>query len=365
MKLKKNLYIFVYIIIIIFISIINKISNSDLLYKRLNLPLTNNPIIFLIIDGIILYIIMKKLKKEPYILQERVIHYFKTMNNFILFIVLIYCTSFISVIVNMISNIILVYLLRPMNRDPNEVNGVEEYFNKYPEKKHHKFYKNIEEIKKEYRPLKKEVEVEIPALGVKIKHQKKDKIRKIKMTLIPILVITLVIVGIFLNIVEFLKTFSRAKYNYWEVEINNQEMNIFYNEDYDNVIIPFIYKQHEEFLFQSNMKEFTNNNYLKNTNSLKIKLTEYECINNDKGKNVRVSCGQEALSESKKRIVSTKSRMKIVLDEKEIYNGEFIEDITKYLKDDGKYKIIITNKKDKIETKISFYLSINELGIGD
>ena len=73
MKLKKNLYIFSYILFIMIICTLNMLSVTDVVSPRLNLPLTENPIYFFILDFIILYIIMKKLKKEPYLLQKRVI----------------------------------------------------------------------------------------------------------------------------------------------------------------------------------------------------------------------------------------------------------------------------------------------------
>jgi len=51
--------------------------------------------------------------------------------------------------------------------------------------------------------------------------------------------------------------------------------------------------------------------------------------------------------------------MRIYLEEEEIYNGEFIEDLSKYLTEGKKYKFVIINNRKYVETKIVFKLSIS------
>lgn len=362
---KRYIYIFSYVIIIIIIATLNMLSVTDVLDQQLNLKLVANPLIFLLLDGIILYIIMKKLKKEKYRTQQRVLLYFKTINNLFLLVAIIYSGSALSFPVIIIGNFILVFLFSPIPVNSETVNGVEEYFNKYNEKEHHKFYKNIEEIKEDYKPLKEEIEVEIPALDVIIKDQKKEKRKKIIMNIIPIIIITLFIMGILFSTVEYLKSFSRVQYNYFAVSINNQEMNIFYDEAYFKNVIPFVYSQYESYSFQSNHEEYTNDNYLNSNEKYIIKLKEYECINDDKGNDIRVSCGQLALSERKEEIESTNNEMMISCQDHVLYKGIFREDITEYLIGNRTYQITITNKKDNLKTNITFNLSINEIPIGD
>lgn len=360
MKLKKYLYIFSYISFIFIVSMLNACSIMDILSIRLNILLVSNPLYFLLLDGIVLGLIMKKLKKEPYKLQERVVYYLKTMNNLILFIIMYFATAgnIFSVITNLISNIILVYFLRPMTVDPNQRNGVEEYFNKYPEKIHHRFYKDMDEIKIEYNPLKVELEAEIPASNVKVKDEQKEKTRKILMATIPIIVITLIIIGIIFSTIEILKTFSRAQYNIFEVSLNDNEINIEYSEEYHNIIIPIFFEPKEQEYFYSDTENYLSENTIPKTDKYILYLKEFQCINNERGKNIRVSCGSNALKEAPHEVILTKNKMKIYLNDKLIYDGEYKKDITEYLSKTGTYKFEISNKRDKIKTNISFSMTI-------
>ena len=355
MKLKKNLYIFSYILFIMIICTLNMLSVTDVVSPRLNLPLTENPIYFFILDFIILYIIMKKLKKEPYLLQKRVIEYFTSLNNLFLFLALIYSSSFLMIIINMIINIVLVYMLRPFLADPS-YNGVEEHFSKY-HYSNNKSYNSIEEVKEEYKTLKKEVEIELPGLEVEIKDKQKDTVRKLRNHALPIIVITLVILGFVCSVVEILKTFERAEYHYYDVVINEEKIKISYDEEYYNVVIPFVYTQKES---QSFTSEIDTTVEIEEKDEYILNLIEYECYNNDKGNNVIVSCGHNAVSETPKEIPLINNKMIITYQNKIIYQGEYKKDITKYIKEPGKYIFQITNKRDKISTTINFEINIKE-----
>lgn len=355
MKLKKNIYIFSYIIYIMIICTLNMFSVTDVLSPRLNLPLTENPIYFFILDFLILYIIMRKVKKEPYILQKRVIEYFTSINNLFLFIALIFSGSFLMIIINMITNIVLVYMLRPLIADPS-YNGVEEHFSKY-HYSNNKSYNSIEEVKEEYKPLKKEIESELPGLEVEIKDKQQDNIRKIRNKSLPVIVITLIILGFVCSVVEVLKTFERAEYHYYDVTINEEKIKISYEEEYYNVVIPYVYKQNEYKSFQSDEETKSEIEY---KDKFILKLTEYACYNNDKGNNVKVSCGHNALSETKKEIDLINNSMLIAYENEVIYNGEYIEDITKYIEKTGIYTFKITNKRDKLTSVINFSFNVKE-----
>ena len=91
-----------------------------------------------------------------------------------------------------------------------------------------------------------------------------------------------------------------------------------------------------------------------------LNLIEYECYNNDKGNNVIVSCGHNAVSETPKEIPLINNKMIITYQNKIIYQGEYKKDITKYIKEPGKYIFQITNKRDKISTTINFEINIKE-----
>ena len=364
---KRYLYILEYYIFFFIIGFINLCSCTDILEKRLNIYLVTNPILFGILDGIFLWFMMKRLKKESYRLQQRVLHFLKSINNLILAILMFFLTAcnIFSVMANLIIHIMLVYLFRPMTQNPEAVDGFKEYFDKYPEHMHHKFYKNTEELKEDYDPLKKEVANEIPVLTVKNKDLKKEKRKKILMVVIPTIIIVLVVFALIFTFVDMFKQWNRAFYNEFEIIINDQEMNAVYNSEYKKVVIPVLYTQHEELSFQTNKEKFTIDNYISRVDKYVIDIKEYQCINNDKSNNVRCSCGMEALSETRKEIKNNNNQLIITKDNQEIYNGKFINDITKYLTDNGTYdiKILNKNKDDYMTTTIRFKLSINEIAI--
>ena len=366
---KRYLYILEYYIFFFIIGFINLCSCTDILEKRLNIYLVTNPILFGILDGIFLWFMMKRLKKESYRLQQRVLHFLKSINNLILAILMFFLTAcnIFSVMANLIIHIMLVYLFRPMTQNPEAVDGFKEYFDKYPEHMHHKFYKNTEEIKEDYDQLKKEVANEIPVLTIKEKDQKKEKNKKRMMIVIPTIIVVLVAFTFVFTTIDMFKSWNRAFYNEFEIFINNQEMDIVYNSKYEKVVIPILYTQNEEWTFASNKEKFSIDNYLSRTNKYIITIEEYQCINNDKGNNVRCSCGMEALSETRQEIISKENELVIVKDNKKVYSGKFINDITTYLPENGTYdiRIINTNKKDYMNTTIRFLLSINELAIED
>ncbi len=362
MKIKKRIYIFIYLIFLIVISLLNMFSVTDVLDNRLNLKLVSNPLFFLLVDGIIIYFIMKRLKKESYKLQQEVLNYFKGTNNFILFIILLISCSFLVIPINMIINYLLITYLRPLSRNEEEKNALEEYFKDHPEKKYNKFYHSKEEILEDYKSVKKEVETEIPVLDVKIRETRKKKQKKVLSNLIPIFIIMVVFIGTAFTLIEYLKSYSRARYNYFEVEINNQSINIWYEEKYEKVVIPFVYKQSESKVFISNPSIDSLDNYIERQESFTIKLIEYECHNDKKN---RVSCGQPNIVEKRKEIIPNNSKLRIVFNNKIVYEGEFIKDLSKYLKENGTYTFEIVNQRDNINNYIKFKLSINELTVND
>ena len=357
LRTKKYLYIFSYLFYIGIICFIDSIIKTEFLYP------VSNPLIFIVLDFIILRIIMKKLEKEQYRLQEKTIHYYKTLNNLVIAIIMfIFDCNIFAIFINLFINISLVIVLRPMIIDPEAGDGVKEYFEKYPDKNSSRYYNNQEAIKKDYEMLKEELQEEIPVLQIKEKDYSNEKRKKILMTCIPILGALLIFIAIVLNTIEMAKSFTRAFYNEFEVYINNEKIDIMYNSEYKKVVIPVIYKQ-EEFRSVGEEKD----NYLSRTNKYIINIKEYKCINDDKNNHVRVSCGNGATSESKEEIKSTNNKLSIFKGTKELYNGDFINDITKYLTENGTYNIIITNKneKDNLVNTIEFTLSINEIAIED
>ena len=127
LKTKKSLYICGYLSLM---AIPMLLAAFDY-YKSLNMHLTLllNPLIFIIYDTLIMLFLFKRLKQEEYILQERVIRYFKIL-NFILFIFLFLAYPNFLSLLDIVLHVIVFFIIRPIPV-PDRENGVEEFFNKY------------------------------------------------------------------------------------------------------------------------------------------------------------------------------------------------------------------------------------------
>ena len=113
-KHKKIFYKISYLLFICIISFIDSISNKEYLY------LVSNPLIFVILDFIVIRKIMKEVEKDQYRLQKNILNYFFTINNlFIAVIMFLFSCNIFAIIINLFTNIILVTLsvfsISPLN----------------------------------------------------------------------------------------------------------------------------------------------------------------------------------------------------------------------------------------------------------
>lgn len=360
-RLKWYSYIFSYIVVIAIpmsLAAITHYQNLDI-----SLRILLNPFIFIIYDTILLYLIMKLLKKEEYVIQKKTLAYYKIWNNGILFLGIILATgSLMTALIDVLINAFMTIVLAPIPIDSEKVNGVEEFFNDHPERAKHKFYKNADEIKNEYAELRKEIETEIPVMEVKSKEQNGQKHNKVLAYVLVVVAILVITIGISFSLLENTVSFQRANYHYFQVELGDEKMNIYYEETYKRTIIPYLYVQESKDVFYSNKNEMTQANETVKNDRYVLKLKEYQCYNMDKGREVKTSCGRgiEVLNETPKEVKLVKSNMIIEYDDVVIYDGDFKEDITEYLNALGKYKFTITNKRDAIRTKITFDIKVVE-----
>lgn len=353
-RIRTLKYLIIYLGLFGILSIMNLVYNEIIFIRFVpRLALISKFYWFFIIDLVILIFLFKYLKREDYAIQQQVLLQFRFILGPIILIGT-FCLSLsplsalFTSIINLFNHQLLVFFLAPRTMDPKVTNGIEEYFNKYPEKNKTRYYRNQKEIDNDYSPLKDEIKNEISALNVVVKDHHKRNVKKICLivfgTAIPIIFLT----GISYSIVEALKNFSRVHYNYFEVFINDERLDVHYSEEYHRTIIPFVYHQHESRNF--NYDENVNNNVIKDSTNYIIDLKEYKCINQ---KNDRISCGVDALYEYKKEIESSKIAMEIYYDDELLYEGNFMRNITSYLPRAGTYHIVLKNRHQYLTTEIN------------
>lgn len=85
----------------------------------------------------------------------------------------------------------------------------------------------------------------------------------------------------------------------------------------------------------------------------------FNCYSNYAGKGVNETCNKNSKYEQTNKI---KNKLKIVKSEfprdEVVYDGKIIEDVSEYLKSEGKYKIYLYNKKLFTTTNVKFEIEV-------
>lgn len=85
----------------------------------------------------------------------------------------------------------------------------------------------------------------------------------------------------------------------------------------------------------------------------------FNCYSNYAGKRVNETCNKNSKYEQTNKI---KNKLKIVKSEfprdEVVYDGKIIEDVSEYLKSEGKYKIYLYNKKLFTTTNVKFEIEV-------
>lgn len=91
-----------------------------------------------------------------------------------------------------------------------------------------------------------------------------------------------------------------------------------------------------------------------------------KCYSNYAGKRVNETCNKNSKYEQTNKI---KNKLKIVKSEfprdEVVYDGKIIEDVSEYLKTEGKYKIYLYNKKWFTTTNVKFEIEVKDVEVND
>ena len=145
----------------------------------------------------------------------------------------------------------------------------------------------------------------------------------------------------------------------YEVSINDYDkLDYYIQKDFKFPIIPFLVDMID---YDSDSLGDGEPIVIKSNNGFKIKYKVYNCYSDYAGKLVNEKCDRHTV---KYEELDIKHKIKIIKEEfpkdEILYDGEYIEDISYYLKDKGVYKIILYYKKKFITTKVQVYIEVSD-----
>lgn len=154
----------------------------------------------------------------------------------------------------------------------------------------------------------------------------------------------------------FTNTYDR---NYFKVLVNEQEISFYLNEKFDKTYVPKLVHS----------KNFTNDwlisgehklNEIQLSDNIKMNVIEYICLNKKEGS--RINCGSYYTNGSKPILKDTENKpYKLKIEKKNvvIYEGDYINDISNYITEEGRYYFTVNllrndSKMTEIDSEIIF-----------
>lgn len=212
------------------------------------------------------------------------------------------------------------------------------------------FVSNEEELKKQQKKLL----VEMNKLDNEIRKSRKKKI--IIITSIILIIIT--VIKIFFGTIQLYNVFgaSPSKARYYNVTVNNKQVDVSYISTKKIPIIPFLVNFNSVYMGNSYIKGDDTGNFFYNDGSDKyiIDINSYSCYY----ENIQMECtnNEQNMKQNSDTKYTNLSITRTTNPYKKIYTGKYIDDITSYITEKGNYHIEITAKYGLIETKIYFYI---------
>lgn len=212
------------------------------------------------------------------------------------------------------------------------------------------FILSEEELKKQ----QKELLIEMNKLDNEMRKARKKKI--IVITSIILIIIT--VIKIFFGTIQLYNVFgaSPSKARYYNVTVNNKQVAVSYISTKKIPIIPFLVNFNNVYMGNSYIKGDDTGNFFYNDGSDKyiIDINSYSCYY----ENIQIECtnNEQNMKQNTDTKYTNLSITRTTNPYKKIYTGEYIDDVTSYIREKGKYHIEITAKHGLIETKIYFYI---------
>lgn len=192
---------------------------------------------------------------------------------------------------------------------------------------------------------------------------------RVSISIIFILSVFIILFRLFIGTIELNNPFGYEKNRFYEVTFNSQTVTVYASEHNRFAIIPWIV------YFNSR----TNNTYLGKKETMSeieeakqyiLKVNSYSCY--DENLKKRVKC-EDKENHFKGVNKDTTYYLKIekrtynpATDLKDeswnvnyIYDGPFIEDVTKYIENGAEYRFLITSKYGTVTAEFDFYINYN------
>lgn len=145
----------------------------------------------------------------------------------------------------------------------------------------------------------------------------------------------------------------------YEININDYDnLRYYIQKDFKFPIIPFLLDIVD---YGSDTTGSGDPIIIESNDKFKINYKVFNCYSNYAGKMVNETCDSHTV---KYEEINIKHKIKIIKvefpDDETLYDGEFTEDISDYLKDKGEYKIVLYNKKGFITTKVRIDIEVTD-----
>ena len=218
-----------------------------------------------------------------------------------------------------------------------------------------KDFERQELTKKEEDRLRKEYFEDVTKLNSQIKKEFRKKL----IIIISITVIVILVIKIFLGTIEIYNPFGypASKARFYKVRINDELVTVDYDLNQRISIIPFLINFNNHYFGSSYIEtdEDGTEYHPSNSNEYIIEIKSYTCYSLD----YQVECMKDS-QEMKENNDTKYTNLKITRTNKPyevVYDGKYINDITKYVKEKGIYAVTITAEYSNIDTDVTFYFA--------
>lgn len=189
---------------------------------------------------------------------------------------------------------------------------------------------------------------------------KKYKKKKIIVTL-TIITLVVAFIKIFFGTIEIYNPFGypSTSSKFYKVSVNNELTNSHYTVKHTIPLIPFLVHFDSYYMGNSDVRDDLENDKLniKEPNKVIIGIEEYKCFSKDMH---RIECKNihQKMEKTNEEKIKSMVITKISNPHGEVYNGKYMKDISKYVKDKGIYHIQIVVGHSLTRTKVYFYIQI-------
>lgn len=212
-----------------------------------------------------------------------------------------------------------------------------------------KFMPSEEELEKQ----RKEILVEINEVNNEIRSDRKKKVFIGILLIIAIIILIKLIFGT----IEINNIFGypKNKARFYKLTMNDKTISVGYELTHKLPIVPFIVNLNSDYMGGNHIQDDEDGVYFYPDDSEQyiIEIKSYSCYKGD----YQVECVYD--NQNMKENYDTEyTNLKIVRTSnpyEEIYNGRFVNDITKFVEEKGVYYVGITAKYSNVETDVYFY----------